>query len=85
MGAFGFLDLGRKWFAVGPNRAIFEVFFFPDRNGLFQRIYQPAACVESRSTVCGCHDNEHAGFADFDPPEPMDDRQVANFELGKSS
>jgi hypothetical protein len=51
MAAFNLGDLGREWLAIGPYRAVLEVFFLPDRHSALESIDKPAAGIEGRGTV----------------------------------
>src|SRR5437899_8903718 len=83
MGAFGTENLGREGFAVRPDGAFFEVFLLPDGHGALKRVDEPAAGVEGSRAVRGGYHNQHAGLANFQPPEAMDDGGIANLEPDK--
>src|SRR5438105_7358487 len=55
----------RERFAIGPNRAIGEVFFFPDRNSSLKSIDEPAAGVEGGGAMAGINRYEHAALANL--------------------
>jgi hypothetical protein len=68
----------RRKFAVSPNRAILEVFLFPDGNSALESINGEAAGIEGRGAM-GCADgNEHAGFTDFKAAKPVNDGYAMN-------
>src|SRR5579883_1123762 len=79
--AFHRWHLFGKWFAVSPNRAVLEMFLLPDRHRAFECINQPSASVKSSRAMRGSDSDEHAGFADFQAPQPMNDRSIANWKL----
>src|SRR5882762_852057 len=71
---------GRK-FAVGPDRAVFEVLFFPDRDGALERVNGEAASVEGGGAMRRADGNKDAGFPDFEAAEAMDDGDAVNGEF----
>src|SRR5215469_3749767 len=78
-------NLGGKGFAIGPHRAVFEVLLLPYGNSFFEGIDEPAAGVKCRPAMRRGHCNQHAGLADLEPSEPMDDGDIANWELLQGS
>src|SRR5580765_3072892 len=74
-------NLRRERLAIGPYCPILEVFLLPDRHRPLQSIDQPPASVERRSPVRGDHHNQHAGFANLEPPQAMHDDDVSNLKL----
>jgi len=76
---------GRE-FAIGPDGAVFEVFFFPDGDGALESVNGEAASVEGGGAVGRADGDEDAGLADFEAAEAMDDDDAVNFiffvELG---
>jgi hypothetical protein len=63
----------RREFAVGPDGAVGEIFFFPDGNGALERVDGEAAGFEGGGTV-GCADSdEDAGLANFEAAETVRD------------
>src|SRR5208282_4622633 len=75
------LNLRRKRLAVGPDSAILEVLFLPDRDGAFQRVDQPAAGVKRGGAMSRNNPDQNAGLTDFKPPQAMHNRQIANLKL----
>src|SRR5713101_5406343 len=61
----------REWLAIRPDRAIFEVFFFPDGNGLLEGVDDPAAGLKCGSAMGRGHHDQNAGLADFQPPQTV--------------
>src|SRR5436190_8833281 len=78
MGASAACELGGKRLSVGPYRAVFEKFLLPDRDRALEGINHPAAGVEGRGPVRGKYRNQDAAFADFDPPQPVNDGDIAH-------
>src|SRR5258708_4357163 len=64
-------NLRRKRLAVSPDGPVDEVLLFPDGNGALEGIDQPAASVESRTSMSRGNDDENAGFADLQSAESM--------------
>src|SRR5579872_609916 len=73
----------RKRFAVCPYRAIREVLLLPYWDRPLQRVDQPTTCVKGGSPVGGKDRDQHAAFSNFDPPQPMYDRDIADREPPK--
>src|SRR5579864_6731715 len=71
----------RKRFAIRPDRTVREMLLLPDRHGAFQGIDEPAAGIKAGGAMSRGHRNQHAGLTDFEPPEPVDEGNVADFEL----
>src|ERR1700688_1850433 len=71
----------RERFAVGPNGTVLEIFLLPDRDGAFECVDQPAAGLEGRRTMRRSNHDQHAGLADLEPSQPMDDGHITNLEL----
>src|SRR6266446_931289 len=58
--------------AVGPDGAVFEVFFLPDGHGALEGVDGEAASVKGGGAVGGADDDEDAGFADLEAAEAVD-------------
>jgi len=71
----------RRKFAVGPDRAVFEIFFLPDRYDALKGINRKAAGVKSGGPVRGADGDKHAGFADFEAAKAVDDGDPMNAVL----
>src|ERR1700676_5105068 len=71
----------RKRFSIRPNGAILEVLLLPNRDGALERIDKPSAGVKGRCAMRRGDRDQHAGLANFEPPQPVDDRNIANLEL----
>jgi hypothetical protein len=73
-------------FAVGPDRTVFEIFFFPDGDDALEGVDGEAAGVEGGGAVRGADSDEDAGFADLEAAETMNNGDAVNFvffvELG---
>jgi hypothetical protein len=65
MAAFDLRDLVGKRFAVGPNRAILEIFLFPNGHGALQRVNEPPASIKGGCTVRRGYRDQDARFPDF--------------------
>ena len=74
----------REWLSIGPNRAIFEVLLLPDGHGAFERVDKPAAGIKGGGAMSGGDRDQHAGLADLEPPQPVDNGYVANLKLLQS-
>jgi hypothetical protein len=61
---------GRK-FAVGPDRAVFEVLLFPDGHGALEGVDGEAARVKGGGAVGRADGYEDAGFANFEASEAV--------------
>src|SRR5579864_74924 len=70
-----------KRLSVGPDGAAFEMLLLPDRHGVLQGINQPSAGVESGRAMCRGDDDQHTRFADFQPPQPVHNRDLSNCKL----
>src|SRR5689334_11355060 len=70
-----------KWFSVGPDRTVFEMFFLPDRNCSLKRVNQPAAGVERGGAMSSGDHDEDTGFANFQPAQPVGNGNLANLKL----
>ncbi len=57
---------GRGQFAIGPDGAVGEVFFFPDGDGALQRVDGEAAGVEGGGAMGSADGDEDAGFSNFE-------------------
>ena len=68
-------------FAIGPNGAVFEVLLFPDGDGALKGVNGEAAGVKSGAAMGRADGDEHAGFADFETAEAMDDSDAVNGEF----
>src|SRR5260370_33182925 len=62
---------GRE-FAVGPDRAVYEVLFLPDGDGALERVNGEAAGVKGGGAVRGADGNEYAGFTGLEAAEPVE-------------
>ena len=61
-------DFGGEGFAIGPDRSIGKIFLLPDGNGPLQSVDQPAAGVECGGAMGRGNHDQHAGFANLQPP-----------------
>src|SRR5581483_7273418 len=78
MGALRVGDFRGKRLTIGPNSAIREILFFPDRNRLFKRIDDPTTRVKSWPPVRRSDHDADAGFANFETPEAVNYGDIAN-------
>lgn len=62
---------GRE-FAVGPDRAVFEVLLFPNGHGSLEVVDGEAASVKGGGAVRCADGNEYAGFTDLEASEAVD-------------
>ena len=72
---------GGKRLAGGPYGAVGKGLLLPDGDRVLEGVDEPAAGFEGLSAMGGSDDDEHAGFADLEAAEAMDDGDVANAEL----
>src|SRR5205823_9574385 len=68
----------RKRFAVRPHRAVFEMFFLPDRHRSLKRVNQPSTGVESSGAMRRENGDQNAALADFDSPKTVHDCGITN-------
>src|SRR5580698_10367211 len=69
--------------ARSPDGPVCEGLALPDRDGLFQRVDQPAACFEGLCPMRRGDHDEDTGFADLDAAEPVNDRRLADGEAAE--
>jgi len=68
--------------AGGPDGAVDEGLLFPDGDGLLEGVNEPAGGFVGLGAVGGGDDDEHAGFADLEASEAVDDGDMADIEAG---
>ena len=61
----------RGKFAVGPHRAVLEIFLLPDGHSALESINGKAAGVKRGGSVGRAYGDDHAGFADFKTAEAV--------------
>ena len=71
---------GRE-FAIGPDGAVFEILFFPNRDGALKGVNGEAAGLKGGGAMRGADGYEDAGFADFETAEAMNDGHAMNSEF----
>jgi hypothetical protein len=71
-------------FAVGPDGAVFKIFFLPDRHRALQGVNDVAAGIEGSRPVWGADRDKHAGLTNFETAETVGDGYAVNRELGVS-
>src|SRR5579872_4079268 len=75
-------EFGGKGLAIGPNGAVFEEFFLPDRDGAFESVNQPAAGVKGSGAMGGGDHDQDTGFPYLKATEAVNDGEVTNGEFG---
>src|SRR5580704_16648256 len=71
----------RRQFAVGPNRSVGEIFFFPDGNSALERVDGGAASIEGGGAVRRAYGDVDAGLADFQTSKTMRDGDAVDGEF----
>jgi hypothetical protein len=80
---FIYANFFRKRLAIGPDRAVFKVFFLPYRYGLFQGIDQPAARLKCCPPMRRRHPDQDACLSNFQPAQAMNQADIPDFKTLK--
>src|SRR6266446_6583851 len=68
-------------FSFGPCRAVAEKLLLPDRHGALERVNAEAAGIERGGAMRRADRDEYRGFADFEPPKPVNHRETTDGEF----